>query len=334
MNKIKKTAERKFQMAETERKKRSIREYGRIFLSGFIMGSADVVPGVSGGTMAFILGIYQELIDSIRAFLSPEAFKMAFRFQVKKAYRTLPWPFLLSLGLGILTAIVLLSSKIKWMLENRPALIWSFFFGLVLASIFAVFHRVSKWSFDRIIGALAGAAAAWIIVGLPLTQHPPEGLWYIAVCGAIAICAMILPGISGSFILVLMGKYETVLGAVHSLKSGADIGRNLLILTVFMVGIVIGIGSFVRLLGWLFRKYHDVTVAVLIGFMAGSLRKVWPWKGPDGLENVLPAQFSADVAGAAVLGLLGFVLVLAIEFIAKRLEAREQVLSRRAGEES
>ena len=193
-------------MAEMERKKRAIREYGRIFLSGFIMGSADVVPGVSGGTMAFILGIYQELIDSIRAFLSPDAFKMAFRFQVKKAYRTLPWPFLLSLGLGILTAIVLLSSKIKWMLDHKPALIWSFFFGLVLASIFAVFHRVSKWSFDRIIGALAGAAAAWIIVGLPLTRHPPAGLWYIAVCGAIAICAMILPGISGSFILVLMGK--------------------------------------------------------------------------------------------------------------------------------
>ena len=127
-------------MAEMERKKRAIREYGRIFLSGFIMGSADVVPGVSGGTMAFILGIYQELIDSIRAFLSPDAFKMAFRFQVKKAYRTLPWPFLLSLGLGILTAIVLLSSKIKWMLDHKPALIWSFFFGLVLASIFAVFH--------------------------------------------------------------------------------------------------------------------------------------------------------------------------------------------------
>ncbi len=311
-------------MAEMERKKRAIREYGRIFLSGFIMGSADVVPGVSGGTMAFILGIYQELIDSIRAFLSPDAFKMAFRFQVKKAYRTLPWPFLLSLGLGILTAIVLLSSKIKWMLDHKPALIWSFFFGLVLASIFAVFHRVSKWSFDRIIGALAGAAAAWIIVGLPLTRHPPAGLWYIAVCGAIAICAMILPGISGSFILVLMGKYETVLGAVHNLKSGTDVSQNLLILAFFIVGIVVGIGSFVRLLGWLFRKYHDLTVAVLIGFMAGSLRKVWPWKGPDGLENVLPARFDSGVAGAVALGVLGFVLVLAIEYAAKRLEARER----------
>ena len=235
---------------------------------------------------------------------------------------------------GLIYAIMAMGVLITYSILDFPDLSVDGTFPLGAAVSVLMVTRGCDPVLALLCAALAGAAAAWIIVGLPLTQHPPEGLWYIAVCGAIAICAMILPGISGSFILVLMGKYETVLGAVHSLKSGADIGRNLLILTVFMVGIVIGIGSFVRLLGWLFRKYHDVTVAVLIGFMAGSLRKVWPWKGPDGLENVLPAQFSANVAGAAVLGLLGFVLVLAIEFIAKRLEAREQVLSRRAGEES
>ena len=155
---------------------RSIKHYLRIYCSGFIMGAADVVPGVSGGTMAFILGIYQELIESIRAFTTPAAIKMAVTFRIAQAFRTLPWPFLLSLCLGIGSAILLLSSHIKWMLENRPAQIWAFFFGLVVASIFAVFRRVSKWTPGCIIAALVGAVGAWIIVGLPLLQNPPDGL--------------------------------------------------------------------------------------------------------------------------------------------------------------
>lgn len=314
-------------MAKTERKKRSLREYALIFLSGFIMGSADIVPGVSGGTMAFILGIYQELIDSIRAFISPNAFKMVLRFQFLKAFSTLPWPFLLTLAMGILTAIALLSSKIKWMLDHKPALIWSFFFGLVLASIFACLPRVSKWSIDRLIGIVVGAIAAWVIVGLPLNQHPPTGLWYISICGAVAFCAMILPGISGSFILVLMGKYEAILGAVHNLKSGIDIGQNLLIIVCFIIGIIIGIISFVQLLNWLLRKYHDLTISILIGFMAGSLRKVWPWKEANGAENILPARFDESFFQVIGLGLLGFILVLAIEYVARRLEKQKRIPS-------
>ncbi len=307
--------------------KRSIKHYLRIYCSGFIMGAADVVPGVSGGTMAFILGIYQELIESIRAFTTPAAIKMAVTFRIAQAFRSLPWPFLLSLCLGIGSAVLLLSSHIKWLLENRPAQIWAFFFGLVVASIFAVFRRVSRWTGGCVIAALVGAVGAWIIVGLPLLQDPPDGLWYIAVCGAIAICAMILPGISGSFILVLMGKYEHVLGAVHNLKSGTDLVPNLLTLGVFLCGIVIGISSFVRLLSWLFRKYHDLTVALLIGFMGGSLRKVWPWKGPDELRNVLPESFDSGVMTAIGLAVFGFALVIVLETIAGELEKK------RAGEE-
>ncbi len=316
-------------MAEKEqRQKRSVKDYLRIYASGFVMGAADVVPGVSGGTMAFILGIYQELIESIRQFTTPTAIKLGATFQIRKALKTLPWPFLLSLGLGIISAILLLSSHIKWMLENQPELIWAFFFGLVLASIIAVFHRVKKWSAGAIVSAVAGAVAAWVIVGLPLTQHPPQGYWYLVVCGAIAICAMILPGISGSFILVLLGKYETVLGAVHNFKGAlksfntTELLANLLILGCFMVGIVIGLASFVRLLSWLFRKYHDLTVAALIGFMAGSLRKVWPWKGPDELENVLPPGWSNSVLYAILLALAGFVLVVVLERLALRLERK------------
>ena len=306
------------------RKKRSIKEYLRIYITGLIMGGADVVPGVSGGTMAFILGIYEELIESIKKFTSPETIAMGLKFQVKKAFQTLPWPFLLALGLGIMTAIVLLSSPIHWMLANRPVQIWAFFFGLVVASIFTVFGRVRKWNPAAVIALIAGTVAGWVIVGLPLLNNPPDSLLYLVLCGAIAICAMILPGISGSFILLLMGKYHLVLNAVHELKSMTNIGPNLLILVSFIVGIVIGISSFVRLLSWLFRKFHDLTVAVLIGFMAGSLRKVWPRKasGADDAPNVLPQEFNTEFWSAIGLAVAGFVLVLVLETIAKQLEKR------------
>ena len=161
-------------MSGENRKKRSFKEYLRIYVTGLIMGGADVVPGVSGGTMAFILGIYEELIESIKRFTSAEAIAMGLKFQVKKAFQTLPWPFLLALGLGIVTAIVLLSSPIHWMLANRPVLIWAFFFGLVVASIFTVFGRVRKWNPAVVVALIAGTVAGWVVVGLPLLNNPPD----------------------------------------------------------------------------------------------------------------------------------------------------------------
>ncbi len=308
-----------------ENKKRPFKEYIRIYFTGVIMGAADVVPGVSGGTMAFILGIYEELIESIRSFTAPAAIKLGVTFQVKKAYQTLPWPFLLALGLGVLTSIATLSSQIKYLLENQPVLIWAFFFGLVLASIFAVFPKVRKWNAAAIVSALVGTALGWIVVGLPLLANPPDSYLYLALCGALAICAMILPGISGSFILVLLGKYKMVLDAVHNLKSGIEIGENLTILIIFCIGIVIGISSFVRLLSWLFKHFHDITVAVLIGFMVGSLRKVWPWKESlaDDAGNVMPTVFNGEFYGAIGLALAGFILVITLEQIAKHLEKKQ-----------
>ena len=313
------------QKHSSEGRRRPLREYVKLFFCGAVMGAADVVPGVSGGTMAFILGIYNELLDSIKEILSPRTAKMAVRFRIGEMYRTLPWPFLLALALGILCAIALFASPIKWMLEHRLVLILSFFFGLVLGSAATVLRQVRKWGVSRIAALVAGAAAGFLIVGLPVLADPPAGKWYLVLCGAVAICAMILPGISGSFILLLMGRYDYVLNAVHELKSLKNLPENSLTLALFCCGIAAGIAGFVRLLSWLLRKYHDLTVAVLIGFMLGSLRKVWPWKANDLLNNanVMPAC-DGGLLTATVLALAGFFLVLVIEFAARKIEGRQQ----------
>ena len=306
---------------KTPGKKRSFRDYLKIFFCGAIMGSADVVPGVSGGTMAFILGIYNELLDSIKQILSPSTVEKACKFRVKELYKTLPWPFLLSLGTGILFAIGLFSSPISWMLNNRLALILAFFFGLVLGSVATVWHKVKNWSIDRYIALILGAVGGFVLVGLPVLATPPEGKWYIVICGAIAISAMILPGISGSFILLLMGKYQYVLDAVNQLKSRVNIAENLLTLLLFGAGIIIGLAAFVRFLSWLLKKYHDVTVALLIGFMLGSLRKVWPWKVADNIANanVMP-EINTAFFLALLLAAAGLVLVVAVEYVARKME--------------
>ena len=311
-------------MSEKKTVKRSLKDYLRIYLIGGVMGGADIVPGVSGGTMAFILGIYEELIESIKSFTSAEAIGMALTFQIRKALKTLPWPFLLSLGLGILTAVLVISSPIHWMLENQPVLIWAFFFGLVAASVFTVFNRVRKWTPVRMGALIVGAIAGWVVVGLPLLQNPPDSNIYLVFCGAAAICAMILPGISGSFILLLLGKYTFILNALDELKSGVNVVDNLIVFALFVAGLILGISSFVRLLSWQLRKFHDFTVAVLIGFMIGSLRKVWPWKAGTGGDagNVLPSSFGTEFWSAIGLALAGFLLVLMLENIAGQLEKK------------
>lgn len=307
--------------------KRSLKEYLKIYASGFIMGAADVVPGVSGGTMAFILGIYNELIESIKTFTSPNTIRMLLKFEIKKAWDTLPWRFLVTLIAGIGTAILLLSGAIVWMLEHRFSFTMAFFFGLILASIFTVWNRVHKWSFDRYIAVLIGAVGAWFLVGLPMANNPPDAWWYIVMCGAIAICAMILPGISGSFILLLLGRYDYIFSAINNCKS-ALLSQNWqmlfsqgIILVCFFVGIVLGISSFVRLLSWLFKKYNDWTVAVLIGFMGGALRKVWPWQLNS--KNILPEKFDISVWFVIALVIFGFVLVVVLERLAAKLEKKD-----------
>ena len=251
------------------RPQRSLKDYAGLTLRGICMGAADIVPGVSGGTMAFILGIYEELIDSIRTVGRLHFIQAVLKLQLKELFQILNWQFLLAVGLGILIAIFTLARGLEWLLLNQPVYLWSFFFGLVLASVYTVSKRVPQWTPALVTATAVGAVAAFILVGLVPTQTP-DTWWFLILSGACAICAMILPGISGAFILVLLGKYQFVLNAVNE--------RDFLTLMLVAIGAAIGLISFAQILGWLFKQYHDMTVAVLIGLMVGSLRKIWPWK--------------------------------------------------------
>jgi len=302
-------------MTETKTNERSLKDYFWVSARGFAMGAADVVPGVSGGTMAFILGIYDELLDAINS-VDVAFLRRILTFKWKEAFAEFPWKFLLALGLGIGTAILTLAHTLHWALENHPVYIWAFFFGLIVASIVTVRKRVKSWSVINIIAALVAAVGAYILVGLTPSETPHTPL-LLFLSGAIAICAMILPGISGAFILVLLGKYTYVLGAV----------KNFDFLTIGLVGVgaVVGLLAFVRLLRWMLNKNHDLVVSILLGFMLGSLRKVWPWKVLEPISetfiketNFIPAAFNGEVAFAILLMALGVVLVLAMEYLANR----------------
>jgi len=248
---------------------RTLKSYIGLTLRGMAMGASDIVPGVSGGTMALILGIYEELINSIRAIGRPQFLRPALRLQIRPALEALNWPFLLAVGLGILTAIITLSSALEWLLVHQTVYIWSFFFGLVLASAYTVSKRIPRWTAPLLVTLAIGTVGAFIIVGLVPAQTP-NTWWFLLLSGALASCAMMLPGISGAFILFILGKYEYVLAAVNN--------RDFLTLALVAVGAGIGLVTFAQVLGWLFKRYHDLTVAVLIGLMIGSLRKLWPWK--------------------------------------------------------
>jgi putative membrane protein len=311
--------------SESTRPRRGWRDYLGLTARGFCMGAADVVPGVSGGTMAFILGIYEELIQSIRMVGQPMFLRAVFRLRLKEIFQILNWPFLAAVALGIFLAIITLARSLEWMLENQPIMIWSFFFGLVLASVFVVSKRIGQWSPLLIAAAVLGTAGAYMLVGLVPAQTP-ESWWFLILSGALAICAMILPGISGAFILVLLGKYQFVLSAVNQ--------RDLLTIALVGIGAVVGLVTFAQLLGWLFKRYHDLTIALLTGLMLGSLRKVWPWKidlefmtdrhgelVPILQQNILPpwsvnGAFNSEILVGLALALVGCTAVLLLERLA------------------
>lgn len=296
-------------------KKKSFKDYFLTFIKGIGMGAADVVPGVSGGTIAFITGIYEELLNSIKS-IDLTALKLLFSFKWKALWKKCNGGFLLSLLLGILISIFSLAKGVQYLLQNEPIAIWSFFFGLVLASTIIVLRKVQKVNWQGILGFIIGAVIAYIIT-IATPAETSNSLLFIFLSGAIAICAMILPGISGSFILVLLGKYEYILSAVTE--------GNLLVLVVFAFGALLGILSFARFLSWLFKKFHDITILLLAGFMLGSLNKVWPWKelvstNPEVERSVSPMVFEAlgqnpQLGLAILLCLAGIVLVLGIEYL-------------------
>ena len=289
---MKTTAENAQETAVSPTPKRTLKTYAGLTLRGMAMGASDIVPGVSGGTMALILGIYEELISSIRGIGRPEFLRPALRLQIKPALQALNWQFLLAVGLGILTAIFTLASALEWLLVHQTVYIWSFFFGLVLASAYTVSKRIPKWSNLLRLTLVGGAIFAYVIVGLVPAQTP-NTWWFLILSGALASCAMILPGLSGAFILFVLGKYEDLLRAVNT--------GDFVMLALVGVGAVLGLVTFAQILGWFFKQYHDLTIAVLIGLMVGSLRKLWPWK--------VDVAWLTDSAGNFVLDSHGELLV-------------------------
>ncbi|RIJ45690.1 DUF368 domain-containing protein [Maribellus luteus] len=308
---------------------RSTKDYLLLVLKGMGMGAADVVPGVSGGTIAFITGIYEELINSIKS-INLKAVKLFFTGQFAEFWKAINGTFLVSVVAGIGISIFSLAKGLEYLLTHYPILVWSFFFGLIVASAIYVARAIKTWNAGTIISGLIGIAVAFAITVISPAEAN-TAYWFVFVSGMIAICAMILPGISGSFILVLLGMYKFILGAVGDM--------NIAVLLTFMAGAAIGIISFSNVLSWLLKKYHNLTIAMLAGFMVGSLNKVWPWKEvtetiidrhgelkPIAERNILPGTYEqitgheAWMLGAIALAVVGFVLIFVVEGIGNKLK--------------
>ena len=306
--------------------KRSLKDYIIISLKGMAMGAADVVPGVSGGTIAFISGIYEELLNSI------SSFNLSLFFVLKnegfmKVWKMVNGRFLLALFIGICISVLSLAKLIENLLENHPILIWSFFFGLVLASIIYIAKQIKIWNIKCYLYLIFGLIFAYYITTLNPVLTQNSSPWFLFLAGMIAICAMVLPGISGSFILVLLGAYKPILNAINT--------KDFFSIIIFMAGAILGLLTFSRVLKWLFSKYKNYTLALLIGFITGSLNKIWPWKetiswrtNSKGIEvpfnttSVSPFSFDGDskLLMAGLLAIIGFSLILLLEKLAVKKE--------------
>jgi len=303
--------------------KRSLKDYAVISLKGMAMGAADVVPGVSGGTIAFISGIYEELLNTISS-VNLSALKTLKSEGLKAIWKQINGNFLLALLLGIAISVISLAKGISYLLAAHPILVWSFFFGLVLASILYVGKQITKWRVQEVAILLLTAILAYsITIVKPMVVGDDASLLFLFLSGALAICAMILPGISGAFILVLLGAYETILNAVHA--------RDLQTIAVVGLGTIFGLLCFSRVLKWLFNNYKNITLAGLTGFILGSLNKIWPWKEtlttrvnskgitvPVLQNSILPSNYQGDaqLILAIILAVVGFSLLIGLEKIA------------------
>ena len=285
------------------------------------MGAADVIPGVSGGTIAFITGIYDQLVGSI-ASINAEAFRLILQGRFKAFWRHINGGFLLSLIAGIGLSVITLAGLMQMLLTTYPIQTWAFFFGLIVASSIFILRGISGWHLREYLMVILGVLLGATVCTLSPTQTP-DGLWFIFLSGAIAICAMILPGISGSFILLILGKYQYIMGCISDLVSGTDVTRNLLILGVFAAGALVGIIGFSKLLHWLLARWNKEVLIIMAGFIIGSLVKIWPWGNPE-------AMLQAERAGGLLWGwallfaIIGFSLVTIIEITGKRLNRKQQ----------
>lgn len=311
--------------------------YFFVTLKGMAMGAADVVPGVSGGTIAFISGIYEELLSTIDK-LDLNIISVARKQGLGKAWKQYNLSFLLALGSGILISILSFARIITYLLENKPILIWSFFFGLVIASIVYIGGQVKNWNWRALVALILGVVISYYITIVEPTTSP-DSYWFLFLSGFIAIIAMILPGISGSFILLLLGSYEAVIGSVNMLSTAVFAADFAMIITagarlgVFAVGAIIGIKAFSKVLTWMFEHYKNVTLTLLTGFMIGSLNKIWPWKQtvttyfnssneevPLLEKSILPTDFAGDpqILGAVISCIAGFLTIFLLEKLANR----------------
>ena len=300
--------------------KRNFVDYFILVFKGMAMGAADVVPGVSGGTIAFISGVYEELISTLNS-INLNSLKTLKLQGVSATWKKINGNFLLALFGGILLSILSLSKLVAWLLHEEPVLLWAFFFGLVLASIIFVLKKINQWNSAVFLGLILGGVFAYQLTQLNALGNSDSN-WYLFLSGAIAICAMILPGISGAFILVILGSYANVLQALND----KDIAK----ITIFMTGALIGILSFSRLLKWLFKRFKNMTLAVLTGFMIGALSKIWPWKktlsfreNSEGIsvplkeQCIAPFSFDGDPQILSAIGLMlfGFLMIFFLEKI-------------------
>ena len=314
---------------------RSLKDYLVVSLKGIAMGAADVVPGVSGGTIAFISGIYEELISTINA-LDLNFFKEWKKEGFGNAWKKYNLSFLLALFTGIAISILSLAKIIKWLLHNEPLLLWSFFFGLVLASILYIGKQITSWNIKVFLSIILAAVVSYFVtIAEPIAS--PESLWYLLFCGFIAIIAMILPGVSGAFILLILGAYETFIGILNQFREGLTTLNFEMIWQAFYKIVIIGIGAIVglklfsKVLNWMFDKHKNITLALLTGFMIGSLNKLWPWKkvlssrtNSEGIQvpfiekSILPANFDGDprIIWVLLFVSVGFLLILILERLA------------------
>ena len=286
---------------------------------GFAMGAANVIPGVSGGTIALLTGIFNELIGALNALLTPKAWKLLFKGSFREFWEYIHGTFLLWLGAGVVASVFSLAKLMEYVLSHHPVQTWAFFFGLILVSaVFMLADLKGKKAVDVLWLAIGAAMGAAICLLSPSTT--PDAPWFIAICGAIAICTMILPGISGSFILVLLGKYDYIMGAVSNL--------DIPVLAVFAVGCVVGIVAFSKILHWLIAHFEKQTLLVLIGFTVGSLVKVWPWadKAAYQAANALTGcpEGELHILSAVICALVAAVSVIVLEVLAHRAKGADK----------
>lgn len=292
------------------------------FLKGFAMGVANVIPGVSGGTIALLTGIFERLINALKSF-DVEAVRLLLKFKFREFAQHVDFGFLLSVFLGVGVSIISVAKLLEFLFQSYPVYVWSFFFGLILVSVWFVGKSIGKIDVAAAVSFVVGAAVAFgLSVMNPATEN--TAFWYLIICGAVAVCSMILPGLSGSFVLILMGNYQLIM--IYAV-SHFDMG----IIIPVGIGVIVGLLAFSHFLSWLLSRYARQTMAVLTGFIFGSLGTIWPWKNPvylmqDGAEVLkngkpiiqsyemyFPQEFSAEVAIAILLMIAGMAALWALE---------------------